>query len=148
MGNREMLDLVAEAQNDLYNDNFGKVRGRLAKLEELIMAKVIKKQKAGAAENTKKIMDALAAFKGKTPEEIAADLLAQGHKGDTGDSRHCPMARYLTAADGEVRVDGETADFEGGSVDLDDNVRRFVTLFDQGEFPDLVGGDDEDDDLF
>lgn len=145
MSNQKVLDLTYGVVNDLDEQNYGKAREKLAKITELANAKLIKKQQSKAAENTVKITEALAALRGKDPDEIAEFLLAQGHKGEKGSTRRCPMARYLTAHDGVVRVDGMSATSEDGSgVWLEDDVRRFVRRFDNGAYPELVGGDEDE----
>jgi|SRR6476659_4470034 len=131
------LDLVYEIQEQLNEHNLGMARDTLNVLSGALYEEEINKQRAAAAENTQKIKDALAAFKDKTPDEIARDLAKQGHRGVKGNSRNCPMARYLSAHDGAVSVSTHTATFDDGYIPLDDNVTAFVRNFDHGEYPSL-----------
>jgi len=152
---QKLIDLVTEAQSELDAQNYGRANAKLSKLTTLLVDKMVKKQASKAAENTQKmteafaafntqkITDALAAFKDKDPDEIAAELLAQGHRGARSSLRRCPMARYLSAADGQVLIDGIFANFDAGSVLLDENVQQFVHRFDRGAFPDLVDPDQD-----
>jgi hypothetical protein len=140
---QKLIDLVTEAQSELDAQNYGRANAKLSKLTTLLVDKVIKKQASKAGENTQKIREALAAFKDKDPDEIAAELLAQGHRGARSSLRRCPMARYLSAADGQVLIDGIFANFDAGSVLLDENVQQFVHRFDRGAFPDLVDPDQD-----
>ncbi len=88
---------------------------------------------------------------GATPDAVAENLTAGGHRGVPGSPGGDPVARYLAAAypAGTVSVTGMYAevqvddlDVDGGftavHVSLPEPVRRFVARFDAHQYPQLV----------
>ena len=143
--NEKVLDLLAAVEDDLEDLNLGKARAKLDKISALVTkkvtAKAIEQGVDEAASNTDKVRAALRELAEKTPDEIAAFLLKKGHKGKRGDSRNCPMAKYLQSLDGDLAVARSGVQLENAARDYienPDSVRSFVGRFDSDRYLDLV----------
>jgi hypothetical protein len=77
---------------------------------------------------------------GRTPDEVAASLLALDCRGVPARHRSCPVARYLQASGfNGAAVDNRRVEWDDvRRVILPTAVSDFVRRFDQGEYPALV----------
>jgi hypothetical protein len=89
-----------------------------------------------------KVQELLLAL-GETPEQIASNLLAQGCRGEMGESLGCPVAILLVKHSldefrvGNIRVTISDP-FDGYvSCDMPVAIRSFIETFDSGRFPEL-----------
>lgn len=82
---------------------------------------------------------------GETADQVAARLLLRGIKGQPRDFSACPLANYLRR-EGVLDpcIDGLTLFASAGPfrviIRLGSATQRFVSNFDLGLYPDLVGG--------
>lgn len=83
------------------------------------------------------IFDPLAHL-GKTPDEVAMSLAAEGIKGIRGKSQDCPIARYVATIYPEWFTVGlNTIITHGQSVYLPESIVAFIRRFDKGFYPEL-----------
>lgn len=82
----------------------------------------------------------------QTADGIADFLERHDYRGGMCDSAHCPLANYLTDMVGAaVNVQGDRIGVTGDGWTITVNpplsVRRFIAVFDSGQFPQLDSGD-------
>lgn len=77
---------------------------------------------------------------GKTPTGIRRKLAQGGVRGDVSEPNYCVVARYLTDTfpAETVEVSGMTVTVNGASVPTPEPVSKFISLFDDLEYPELV----------
>jgi hypothetical protein len=91
---------------------------------------------------SKSFLDALKELP-EHPREIAALLIEKGIKGRKGDSRCCPIAKYLHGVDPEGMLGCEvrTGWIDNGKAQmpiLPLPVIQFISNFDHGDYPELI----------
>lgn len=89
----------------------------------------------------RQLVEKLAAF--NTKEKIAQFFYNEGVRGQRGNYRDCPVAKWLAVETGAKYLVGGAITTLGapkGGIPTPQVVREFIGAFDRGEFPELATG--------